>query len=153
MTGPPPVCTRDDCCQRQRGADEDDLEAVAGRVVREMLERHIEVPRPGGDFLARSSNVGVAINSALRAETRRRRFAGAEFETWPDDGSPRDPFLVVNHPDAARDYVWVDRYRVVREPCRETVLDFVVAGGLCVVTNGRGSWIVHSPAVRSVAQP
>ena len=153
MTAPLSGCARDDCCQRQRGADEDDLEAVAGRVVREMLERHIEVPRPGGDFLARAANVGVAINSALRAAMVRRRSAGAAYETWPDDGSFRVPFLVLNHPDAVRDYEWVDRYRVVREPLRTTVLDFVVVGGLCVVSSSRGTWIVHSPAVRSVAQP
>lgn len=151
MTASQLGCARADCCQRKPGGVDEDLEAAVERVVMEMLQRAIEAPLPSGDFLARTTNVGVAIGCALRAETRRRRFAGAEFETWPDNGSPRDPFLVVNHPDAARDYVWVDRYRVVREPCRETVLDFVVAGGLCVVTNGRGSWIVHSPAMQPAA--
>ena len=117
-----------------------------------MLERHIEVPRPGGDFLARSADVGVAITSALRAAMVRRRSAGAEYETWPD-GSLRVPFRVLNHPGAVRDYEWMDRYRVVRKPYHETVLDFVVGGGLCVVSSGRGSWIVHSPAVRSAVSP
>ena len=118
-----------------------------------MLERHIEVPRPGGDFLARSSNVGIAINSALGAAMVRLRSAGGEYETWPDDGSFRVPFRVLNHPDAVRDYEWVDRYRVVREPVRTTVLDFVVVGGLCVVSSSRGSWIVHSPAVPPAVTP
>ena len=57
-----------------------------------------------------------------------------------------DPDLrVISHPDSARDHYWVGRYRVVRKPERAVVLDFVVGGGLCVVTNRHGSWIVHSP--------
>ena len=131
---------------------EEAAEATVARVVVEMLERHIEVPRPGGDFLARSANVGVAITSALQTAMARRRSAGAEFETWPD-GSLRVPFRVLNHPDAVRDYEWMDRYRVVREPYHETVLDFAVGGGLCVVAGPRRTWIVHSPAVRSAVRP
>ena len=140
------VCARPACCQLPPPSDEGTLATVTGRVVREMLERAIEAPLPSGDFLARTTNVGVAISSALRAEMERRRSAVEEHVAWPD-GSLR----VVNN--SADDYVWVDRYQVVKEPERTALLDFVVGGGLCVVTNGRGSWIVHSPAMQCSVTP
>lgn len=144
MTTPSTGCAHGDCCRRRPPDDEDDLETIAGRVVREMLEREIEAPRPSGDFLARASNVKVAIAHALRAEMEKRRSAGAEYVAWPD-GSLR----VLNHPDSDKDYVWVDRYRVVRDPEMTPLLDFVLDGGLCVVTNRHGSWIVHSPPMQA----
>ena len=152
MTDRQSGCARADCCQREPDGVDEGLEAAVRRVVIKMLERDIEAPRPSGDFLARSANVCVAIGCALRTEMERRRAAGVEFETWPD-GSLSVPCRVIRHSAAGGDYVGVDRYRVVGEPHLETVLDFVVVGGLCVVTNGRGSWIVHSPAMQPAVTP
>lgn len=136
MTAPQPVCARDDCCQRQRGADEDDLEAVAGHVVREMLELN-EGPRLGrssSGSLEGSANRAHALNKALQDALAEAVLTGSLYVIW--------------HPDAVRDPDGVERFRVVRQPERTVVVDFVVGGGLGVVTNGHGSWIVQvqSPA-------
>lgn len=137
-----PGCARDDCCSQRPPDDTDDLETTARRVVTEMLETQIEAPRPGGNFLVRASQLGTAINVALRAALEDRRLVGDEVPAWPFSG-----LRVLNHPDSTRDHEWVDRYRVIREPQRTTVLEFALGGGLCVVTNRHGSWIVHSPAL------
>ena len=146
MTATQIGCARDDCCQRRPDSGEDALEAAARIVVMGMLERAIEAPRPSGDFLARTHNVAVAISGELRAEMERRRVAGADYVAFPD-GSLR----VLR--DSGDDYVWVDRYRVVREPEQMTLLRFVVVGGLGVVTSRHGWWMVHSPATQPAVTP
>ena len=50
MTGLQLGCARADCCQRLPPSEEDDLEAVAGRVVKEMSALNVEdLPVEGAD--------------------------------------------------------------------------------------------------------
>lgn len=127
-------CSRHDCCERRPPSEENDLDVVAARVVKEVAALHIEAPPLDRSSpyraLTYSSNLATAVNRALQDAL----------------SEPDHEFRVVNHPDSTRDHHWVGRYRVVRKPHRTVALDFVVAGGLCVVTNRHGSWIVHSPA-------
>ena len=134
MAAPQSGCARGECCLRQR-ANDDDLETIAERVVVEMLERHLEPPRPGrghGLNVESSANLALALNQA---------FLGATIGT-PHAASLR----VVGHPDGVRDRDGVERYRVVKRPFRTTVLDFVMGGGLWVASSSRGTWIGHSLA-------
>ena len=127
-------CSRDDCCRRRPPSEENDLDAIAARVVKEVAALHIEAPPLDRSTPYRAvtyaSDLATAINEALQ-------------DALPE---PDPDFRVVLHPDSSRDHYWVARYRVVRKPERTVALDFVLAGGLCVVTNRYGSWIVHSPA-------
>ena len=136
MTGLQLGCARADCCQRRPPSEEDDLEAVAGRVVREMATLNVEdLPVEGSDLYgvrAYSDNLATAIAKALQ-------------EALPESDHE---FRVVWLTYTTMDDYWVCRYRVLRNPkspVTSTVLDFVVGGGLCVVTNRHGSWIVPSP--------
>ena len=134
VTVPQSCCARVNCCQRRAPGGENDLEAVAGRVVQEMLELH-EGPRLGRSSygsLEGSANQAHALNKALQDALAE---AGSLYVIW--------------HPDAVRDSDGVERFRVVRQPERTVVVDFVVGGGLGVVTNRHGSWIVQSPAASS----
>lgn len=138
-------CSRDDCCWRQPGSDGTEFRATVARVVVEMLERHIEPPRPGrtlGVKLDAAARSAAALQEAVEGATMNCRPPGAVSVA-----SPHYAFRVISHPDAVRDRDGVERCRIVREPDRAVVVDFVMGGGLCVVTNGLGSWIVHSPAV------
>ena len=141
MTVPQSCCARVNCCQRRAPDGENDLESVAGRVVKEMLELH-EGPR-----LSRSS-YGSTEGSANRAHALNTALKEALAEA-----SLTDSLRVIWHPDAVRDPVGVERSRIVRHPERTVVVDFVVGGGLCVVTNRYGSWIVHSPAMPPAVTP
>ena len=173
MTALQAGCAHDDCCRQRLPSEEhdkhdldaiatcaaavDELKALAGRVVIEMLERGL----PYKDL----DSMGTAIDSAVRAAPQ-----SDHLRAWGKD--PAQPFgslRVINHPDSSRDYEWVDRYQVVREYEQEhwvnrwrgvhnerhrvPVLDFVVGGGLCVVTDNRGSWIVHPPAMQAAVLP
>ena len=135
MTAPESCCARVSCCQRRAPGGENDLESIAARVVREVATLHVEAPPLDRSAPYRavtySANLATAINEALR-------------DALPD--TPDPDLRVVNHPDSTRDHYWVGRYRVVRKPERAVVLDFVVGGGLCVVTNRHGSWIVRGPS-------
>ena len=160
MTGLQLGCARADCCQRRPPSEEDDLEAVAGRVVRDMATLNVEdLPVEGADpygVRAYSDNLATAIAKALQ-------------EALPE---PDHDVRVFWHTYTTMDNYWVGRYRVVRNPkspvtpteavvadsatrrhvlrhpespVTPTVLSFVVGGGLCVVTDRHGSWIVPSP--------
>ena len=136
MTGLQLGCARADCCQRLPPSEEDDLEAVAGPVVRDMATLNVEdLPVEGADpygVRAYSDNLATAIAKALQ-------------EALPE---PDHDVRVFWHTYTTMDNYWVGRYRVVRSsesPVTPTVLSFVVGGGLCVVTDRHGSWIVPSP--------
>ena len=138
-------CARDDCCRRRPLNDVTmtKFKATVARVVVEMLERHIEPPRPGrpmGVKLDAAAKWATALQEAVTDATMDCRPPGAVSVS-----SPSYAFRVISHPDAVRDPDGVERYRIVREPDRAVVVDFVMGGGLCVVTNDLGSWIVHSP--------
>ena len=137
VPAPQPCCARDDCCLRQPTGGENDLEAIAARVVREMSALQVEAPPLGRSAAYRSmtysSNLATAINGALR-------------DALPE--TPDPDVRVISHPDSHKDHYWVGRYRIVRKPERAVVLDFAVSGGLGVVMNRHGSWIVHSPPPR-----
>ena len=146
MTAPPSGCARDDCCQRQVPSDEIKFKATVARVVVEMLEQQIAPVRPGrtlGVKLDAAANRAAALQEAVLDATMDCRPPGAVSVA-----SPSYTFRVISHPDAVRDRDGVERCRIVREPDRAVVIDFVMCGGLCVVTNRLGSWIVHSPPVR-----
>lgn len=134
MTTPQSCCARADCCRLRPPREENDLDAIAARVVKELAELYIEAPPLDRSTPYRamtySSNLATAVNEALQDAL----------------SEPDHEFRVISHPDSVRDHYWVGRYRVVRRPERTVAVDFVVAGGLCVVTNRHGSWIVHSPA-------
>ena len=94
-----------------------------------------DLPVEGSDLYgvrAYSDNLATAIAKALQ-------------EALPESDHE---FRVVWLTYTTKDDYWVCRYRVLRNPnspVTSTVLDFVVGGGLCVVTNRHGSWIVPSP--------
>ena len=154
MTASQLGCAREDCCRHRPPDDEEDLEAIAGRVVREMLERHIETPRPGktpGVRVEAAAKRATAIQEALRDVVSEVPAAGTSAEA-PFPSSLR----VASHPDAVRDRDGVERCRIVHRRASATqpavaledvVVDYVMGGGLCVVTTSHGSWIVHSPAL------
>ena len=70
MTGLQLGCARADCCQRLPPSEEDDLEAVAGPVVRDMATLNVEdLPVEGADpygVRAYSDNLATAIAKALQ---------------------------------------------------------------------------------------
>ena len=154
MTAATSSCARDDCCRLRPQGGVDDLEVTVARVVMEMIERHVEPPRPGrtpGAKLDAAAKSATAIQEALRAAVTEDPPADASFGP-----SSRGSLRVVSHPDAVRDRDGVERCRVThrrastRQPVvahEDVVLDYVMCGGLCVVTNSLGSWIVHSPAL------
>ena len=160
MTAPPSGCARDDCCRRRPEGDTDDIEAIVARVVVEMLEQHIEPPRPGrtpGAKLDAAAKSATAIQEALRAAVTEDPPAGASF-----GASSRGSLRVVSHPDAVRDRDGVERCRITHRRASATqpvvafedvVVDYVMVGGLSVVTNRYGSWIVHSPAMPPAVTP
>ena len=139
MAAPQSGCARGGCCLRQRASD-DDLETIAERVVVEMLERHLEVPRPGNRASSSNANaLALALNLALVYATLGTPHVGA--------------LRVVDHPDAVKDRDGVARYRVVERPLMTIVCDFVMGGGLWVASSSRGTWIGHSPPVRAGVKP
>lgn len=128
MVAPPSGCARDDCCERQPADGADSPEAIAESVVVQMLEQHIEappLPRHLSLFWMSSNHVPPAIEAALVAAL------------------PDVSLRVASTPPIAGDWTWVHRYQVVRDD-GTPVLDFLLGGGLCVVTTNSGSRILQS---------
>ena len=130
MTASESCCARVSCCQRRAPGGGNDLDAVVARVVKEKLETN-EGPRRDRSWKSHVHGVRAdALYEALQ-------------DAW-DELSLTGSLGVAFHPYAASD-VGVQRFQVVRHPQRRVVVDFVVGGGLGVVTNCHGSWIVQTP--------
>ena len=134
MSVPPSSCARSDCCRRRSITSGNDVDTIVERVVKETLELPLNAlpyGKPRG--LECAALQAMAIHGALEDEL----------------GAAAAPYRVIRHPDSTRDHLWVDRYRLVREPEDTAVLDFVLGGGLFVLTNSSGfSWIGLSPGAQ-----
>ena len=142
-------CARRDCCERQPAGGESDPEAIGERVAKEVLEAHLgPLMSKGSGSLAADDvpAVSTAITEALTAAAPGVAFRLAVHGgLYGGGGTSR-----VGTPQLPRRWEPCSGYEPDDQP---DTIDVVVGGGLCVVAGPRRTWIVHSPAARSVVSP
>ena len=130
MTAPHHNCEHHDCCPP--ADDEDSLEVIGERVVKHVVEEHIEALMSRGPDRLSTENVaamGKAVTKALA-----KAAPGVAFRLAVQGG------LYEGRTTAT---CRVGEYELMDRP---DTINISVGGGLCVISGPHHTWIVHAHA-------
>lgn len=141
MTGRTSIgCARGDCCQHWAGDGEGDVEAIAERVVKDVVTAHLEILMSRGTASLATETVpamGDAITEALVAAAK-----GVAYRLVVHGGLHRGRVSATRRVGAHNDKDWPPN-----------TISATVGGGLCVISGPCYSWIVHAPTMQLAVTP